>query len=128
MKLNRKFRERGQAILLIVCLICFVVGHLVGEKTAALLDVAFALCVFCIILLEIVCRKLRPGQRIFTRKAKVNLLFAFLYLMIFVVHCALVLTEVRLSGAVRTVMSLIGGVSLMALLFHDMMNSKKKAK
>ena len=126
MRFDKKFRERGQAILLAVGLICFIAGYLVHEKADALLDMVFALCVFGIILLEILCRRRRPGQPVWVRRARINILWAGLYLLIFVVHAVLVLAEVRLPAGVRTVMSLLGAMSLVALLFHDRRSTKRK--
>ena len=124
MRFDRKFRERGQAILLAVGLICFIAGYFVNEKADALLDMVFALCVFGVILLEILCRRRRPGQALFNRKARINILWAGLYLLIFVIHAVLVLAEVRLPAGIRTIMSLLGAMSLVALLFHDRRSTK----
>lgn len=126
MILDRKFRERGQMILLVIGLICFVAGHFTPEKIDALLDLALAACVFGVILLEILCRRRRPGQPLWSRKARINILWAGLYLLVFVIHCALVLAEVKMPAGIRTIMSLLGTMSLVALLFHDMFSGKKK--
>ena len=126
MKFDRKFRERGQAILLAIGLICFIAGYLVGEKLDAVLDMVFAMCVFGVILLEILCRRRRPGQPLWGRKARINILWAGLYLLLFVIHAVLVLAEVALPGGIRTIMSILGAMSLFALLFHDVFAGKKR--
>ena len=126
MRFDRKFRERGQAILLAVGLICFIAGYLVGEKLDAVLDMVFAACVYGMILLEILCRRRRPGQSVWTRRARINILWAGLYLLLFVIHAALVLAEVSLPGGIRTIMSILGAMSLIALLFHDVFSGKKR--
>ena len=128
MKFNRKFRERGQMILLIIGLICFIASHFVGEKADALLNMVFALCVFGVILLDILCRRRRPDQPIWNRRARINILWAGLYLLIFAIHTILVLAEVRLPAGIRTVMSLLGLVSLAMLLFHDSAARKSRKK
>ena len=126
MRFDKKFRERGQAILLAIGLICFIAGYLTGEKLNAVLDMIFAMCVFGMILLEILCRRRRPGQPVWGRKARINILWAGLYLLLFVIHAILVLAEVSLPGGIRTIMSILGAMSLFALLFHDMFAGKKR--
>ena len=126
MRFDKKFRERGQAILLAIGLICFIAGYLTGEKLNAVMDMIFAMCVFGMILLEILCRRRRPGQPVWGRKARINILWAGLYLLLFVIHAILVLAEVSLPGGIRTIMSILGAMSLFALLFHDMFAGKKR--
>lgn len=126
MRFDKKFRERGQAILLAIGLICFIAGYLTGEKLNAVLDMIFAMCVFGMILLEILCRRRRPGQPVWGRKARINILWAGLYLLLFVIHAILVLAEVSLPGGIRTIMSILGAMSLFALLFHDVFSGKKR--
>ena len=126
MRFDKKFRERGQAILLAIGLICFIAGYLTGEKLNAVLDMIFAMCVFGMILLEILCRRRRPGQPVWGRKARINILWAGLYLLLFVIHAILVLAEVSLPGGIRTIMSILGAMSLFALLFHDVFAGKKR--
>ena len=128
MRLNRRFRERGQSALIIAALILFVCSHLADEKAAAVMDVLFALCIFGIILLEIICRKRRPGQRLWTRRARLVIFFAGLYCAVFGVHCALVLMGIALPGFVKLVMSLLGFGSIAALVLHDSNFPRRRTK
>ena len=128
MRFDQKFRDRGQATLLAIGLACFIVGYFVNQKADAVLDMLFAGCVFGMICLEIVCRRRRPGQPVWTRRARINILWAGLYLMLFAVHAALVLAEVRLPAGIRSIMSLLGALSLIALLLHDRRTAPKSRK